>query len=363
MRKLWTFRCIALVLCMALAFAALEIFCRIRYRPHTPSGWDLVNRMEAHPYTMLHYHKNVHSAEVNTNNLGYRATADYPLYPMDAPPKDRFTVVLLGGSAAFGAKSDNDRSTIAADLEKDLSRTRPTRVVNLAMGGYGSFAELIAFTRYGLLFQPDVVITMDGYNDAVALIYPNSREQPGDPIQYNSVAKAVAAYWPYGFRFTDDYYLAFLLKQSALLRRLAMAEYTSWDNVPGEKERRSRITAITAAQADRLVDSYQHAQTQLVRVAAANGVKTIIATQPLRDYPGVVEEPWRQELFKIYPRLIETARQTAEREHAAAYVDLTQFFPPPNAQTFADTVHLTSPGQAIIAQKLASAVEKYIFHN
>ena len=133
-------------------------------------SWTKINYLVHIPYLMFHYTPDVRSPYLNTNDLGYRGKENYSHLPSIKPdPRYRY-VVLLGGSAAFGAFSSSDEQCISFVLERFLNENnktdRPFKVINLGMGFYNSFQELLSFILYGMKYNPEFVVTFDGFNDA-----------------------------------------------------------------------------------------------------------------------------------------------------------------------------------------------------
>lgn len=93
--------------------------------------------------------------------------ADEPVnYPDKAPGTIR--IVILGGSSVAGATASGNDKTIAAQLETLLnSRGNPVfQVLNFGMGGNYSYGELIRLVTEVAYIDTDVVIMVDGFNDA-----------------------------------------------------------------------------------------------------------------------------------------------------------------------------------------------------
>jgi hypothetical protein len=312
--------------------------------------------MQLRPFTMLHYAGNVRSETVNTNRLGYRGTKPTAEYPDEVTTKTKFTIVLTGGSAAFGRTAGSDDASLAKQLEAMLSDFCPTEVVNLAMGGYVSFTQFVAVSRYGMMLSPDLIVVIDGYNDVIMHGYPVYREPPGYPCYFSQMQKAVLCYRPPDMGVDDQFYWAGLIKRSALARAVFHLRWISLDEIAGESERRAHRQTISDRNARRIVDMYTYSEELLIRLAGAHDCPVLLATQPLRGYPGEMKEMWRRELFRLYPRIIEAGRHVCNTFGNAEHVDLTQAMPAPNGQFFSDGVHLNAKGQRKLATIVAETI-------
>jgi lysophospholipase L1-like esterase len=81
-------------------------------------------------------------------------------------PEDEFRIALLGGSSVYGHGVPSGQ-TISHFMEKTLgtnSRNK-IRVLNFGMPGYTSSNELVLLVLKVMLYKPDFVIILDGWND------------------------------------------------------------------------------------------------------------------------------------------------------------------------------------------------------
>lgn len=107
------------------------------------------------------------------NGLGFR---DGPVEPRK-PGEVR--IVLLGGSAAWGWGASANAFTVAGALERQLneeSEGQSYRVMSGAYLAWTSLQERIALMEFFDRFDPDLVISLSGFNDLVSVQYGNSRE-------------------------------------------------------------------------------------------------------------------------------------------------------------------------------------------
>lgn len=77
----------------------------------------------------------------------------------------RRRLVFLGDSLTFGWGVAQD-ATFAALLERDLSASTPTEVINFGTGNYNTSQEVALFLEKGLAYRPDEVVVFYFINDA-----------------------------------------------------------------------------------------------------------------------------------------------------------------------------------------------------
>jgi len=88
-------------------------------------------------------------------------------------PNDVFRVIVLGGSTVEGDGSLGSTTTLPAKLQDILwgrykSAKRPQsriEVINAGVGGYFSTQELLFYISELRRFQPDLIISYNGWND------------------------------------------------------------------------------------------------------------------------------------------------------------------------------------------------------
>ncbi len=113
------------------------------------------------PFVVWRSNPIINCDSITINEDGFRLTPEASRNP------DAFSVLMLGGSAMWGAGVSDSR-TIAAYLQRDLSELidKPVAVFNLAQPGHSTTQEVIELMlqlRNGNI--PDLVIFYDGFND------------------------------------------------------------------------------------------------------------------------------------------------------------------------------------------------------
>lgn len=107
---------------------------------------------------------------VTTNSQGFRGTKEYSV----EKPSGVYRVIVLGDSVTLGHGVEDDQ-TYAAVLERELSKTRPTEVINMGVSGFGTAEELIQLQHIGLAYQPNLIVLgyfpNDPHNNVVSKLY------------------------------------------------------------------------------------------------------------------------------------------------------------------------------------------------
>lgn len=133
---------------------------------------------------------NQNHVHLTTNSLGFRGPErDY------SKPIGVKRIILLGGSVAYGRTATCDENTIAANLELLMNKrdTNGTKweVINLAAPALNSYQELLILQNYGIKYEPDIVISLSGYNDVHNYLHSSEVNEPP------AMANVKAAYYAY----------------------------------------------------------------------------------------------------------------------------------------------------------------------
>jgi lysophospholipase L1-like esterase len=296
-------------------------------------NWRIVSQMVPVPYTSAHYFPNVRGPYVNTNDLGYRGTVNFRQMIDLAKRTHRaggVVCIFTGGSAAFGCYSVDDGTCIVGHMNR-LARGSglPIKVLNFGMAYYTSDTELAMLTMYGSQLDPDLLIVMDGFNDALR-VSEEGRPRCGVPLIYPS------------------------------MRQLFPMEFTS-EFLDSRQE-----MPFSEATLKEITDCYGRNLATMCRFMRAVRGDTILATQPIAGLHNRctafdvddLERKQMQRLRAVYHRFSEAAK-TVGTELAVEYVDLTNIFKNYSAcNFFADNVHMTSVGQQAVAEALFPIVVK-----
>ena len=116
--------------------------------PHPRFGW------RSEPGARVIYATSEFRVPVEYNSKGWRDREHNYV-----KPKGTFRVIVLGDSFMEAYSVPFDR-IFAQQLESQMSQRRgaPVEVINLAVGGYGTLQEYLAFVEEGSKYEPDLVL-------------------------------------------------------------------------------------------------------------------------------------------------------------------------------------------------------------
>jgi hypothetical protein len=86
----------------------------------------------------------------------------------EKPSMETIRLMILGGSAAMGLGASSTNCVLANRLHAELSLisvTRKFEVLNCAVGDYSSTQSLLALITELIIYKPDIVVAIDGFND------------------------------------------------------------------------------------------------------------------------------------------------------------------------------------------------------
>ena len=198
-------------------------------------------RFQFHPYVMTgvvpHLHYRVWDdairnrkvdADVVTNNFGYPDGQDFNLSVPYRKQPDEKTVLLAGGSTAFGVGATNNAHLIHENLQRFLNDAQSEvhyTVINVAQGGWIAQQEAISLDLWGRIFDPDWILTLDGVNDAT--VGCAMSQGTGNPVYFQLIKTLVTSYLavPPAVDFYRGYWENQLIKYSTAYRLLSRKTY------------------------------------------------------------------------------------------------------------------------------------------
>lgn len=299
------------------------------------------------PYLMFQYTPSIRNPFLNTNDMGFRGTDDYSHLPSIKPDDNYRYIVLLGGSSAFGAFSSSDDKCISGQLERMLNgyykTGKPFKVINLGMGFYNSFQELTSYILYGLKFNPQAVITFDGFNDATIFSHEGKRVPlaPGNYYYTKEILSKINT-------------LSLKIKRKPSFFTDG-DQITSWD-----KESSDFINDV--------VSLYKRNLDLICLISRENKAGIILALQPImvRKDGKLAWSKNREELEMIY-QLMPGAIQEVAHKYQARFINFQEIFSKDNDYndyfSYTDPVHLIDKGQEIIARYLFDALKDILDEN
>lgn len=328
------------------------------------------------------------------NAQGFRDDEDLPL----GKPKDEIRIFIIGGSTAFGQGNKSNQDTISNHLEKLLqnrvndqkqnpdqyypdefpfyepSRVKALgkkpkikqgkyRVINAAVPGYTSGNELALFMLEILAYQPDLIITLDGYGD---LMLP--REKTGATIpKIDEFMTDASKHFRTSLNnsiqqlFKDSYLLKasqlyFLKPESSIAQQSLVLEsdVKSLTNYLPKNEEELNLR----------LQRWQQNQKQLIRLASSFKIPVMIGIQP--EITGktklspreteITKELGNDYLEKVkvdYGKFVDGGKQLQKafpnNVKFLNFYNLNDKFP---EDTFVDAIHLTPEANQEIANQI-----------
>jgi hypothetical protein len=297
-----------------------------------PNRYDAYRTWAAEPY---------HSPNLHVDSNGVRVTIPGPEDSLTARK-----IFMLGGSEMFGVTA-RDSFTIASLLAvrlRDLG-FRNIAVTNLALPGYNTTQEtvtlMLALAKGNV---PDVVVTVDGYNDMLTALYFG---EPGhtfaEPQVEAILAQSRSGFW-------GD--LLGLGRHSMLIRHLA-----------GPAPEKDAGLAIRDTVCPRTA-AYYRSMTQIIEAMGKRyGFHTLFFQQPLDVLSGKPRTRWE----KSFARPPNRAQFFLQCSHAIdsvmadhgglTYFPLGHLFDGDTTTVFVDRdSHITEAAHRTVADEIAARV-------
>ncbi len=297
-----------------------------------PNRYDAYRTWTAEPY---------HSPNLHVDSNGVRVTIPGPEDSLTARK-----IFMLGGSEMFGVTA-RDSFTVASSLAARLHELgfRNVAVTNLALPGYNTTQEtvtlMLALAKGNV---PDVVVTVDGYNDMLTALYFG---EPGhtfaEPQVEAIVARSRAGFW-------GD--LLGLGRHSRLIKHLA-----------GPAPEKDAGLANPDAVCPRTA-AYYRSMTQIMEAMGKRyGFRTLFFQQPL----DVLSEKRRTRWESSFARPPKRAQFFLQCSHAIdsvmadhrglSYFPLAHLFDGDTTTVFVDRdSHITEAANRVVADQIAEQV-------
>jgi len=260
------------------------------------------------------------------NNYGYAEPFDYQVIP-DAAYLERHgkrdgerIVLITGGSAVHGVGASKNQNTISAQLERHLnekSKGTRYRVLNMGMGSWIAYQQFVGLSLFGLPFDPDWIVVMDGHNDGSApCIHGNGA---GNPYWWPKML--YLTYGGTGGRAINPTVEA-LTRHSAVVRLLSGsrpderpkdARRLVLDDTDTDRYHTVKLAGVTIADQDRQLNFYLQAQRNVL--ALFNRANVLLSTQPL--YRDNVVAPSYRAAFAPGGAVSDAVREELDRYMAA----------------------------------------------
>jgi hypothetical protein len=139
--------------------------------------------------------KETYRSTVRTNSLGYNDRHEFVVGQTYKKAANEKVVLFTGGSAAWGVGATATDRTVAGRMQYYLNTLQSGErytVINLAMGSWIAFQQFIGLQYWGTQFDPDWVVSMDGFNDAG--VGCNYSQGPGNPLFFATMRSYIDGY-------------------------------------------------------------------------------------------------------------------------------------------------------------------------
>jgi hypothetical protein len=330
------------------------------------------------------------------NNAGFREPRDISL----EKPQDEFRIFLTGGSTAFGLGATGAtaqavgyysveyRETISHVMEMILNATAPIpgkriRIYNTGVWGHAYQHNLIRYITKLRLYQPDLVISLDGANEIPLISKLSEDWNYFHEAQYSAFLRQIFSYGGFGLA---SYLTLWLKNNTYLMTRLWVGRDTMQDlsgafrhhtghgqdreqasDAPeASVEARSRLADRNVSTVVRVVEDYHSALQN-------DGVPHIFALQPwfylskkpLDEKEKIVTQIGEKRHYyeipsdEMYKLLIDSITSSATRK-GFILVDFSDYFDDVSEWVFTDWCHLTAGANYLIAKELANVVKELL---
>ena len=326
-----------------------------------------------HPYRTYANPPNVENRveSLSTDRWGFTYNRTPKDYSIPKPPGVK-RIILLGGSAAEGHGASSNSTTIAAELEELLEANHMMQfeVINAGVGGYASISELIYLIVDLMRFEPDYVITFDGFNDmwlAMELLQEKRLIEPNYSMYQFSTVEDLNKQNTIWFHVSQSIvllkkrvfpYSTAVLKY--IFRRIGPAMWeepiSDFDDLPVCTREASRKTA----------EQYLLNLRLLASISAENNIKLLLTIQPeYLLHPSLDNHPSRREdyeaCFLDYYTIIQdgVSKLNDKRADSLRTLSLVSVFEGLEDKVFVDSVHLNDLGQSMVAYEMYSIISAF----
>lgn len=403
---------IAVVTCLLLEAASFVALLADRMVGQTGIEAAATSLLKAHPWARQEvvfgafdpiatqrYSPNSVTGVMKVNQHGFigNGSANPALKTFPAKPEGMVRVFLLGGSSLAGnaLRSDNTQ-TIAAFLERKLNLRAQDgslfQVLNYGMSGAWTFAELRRFFAEIIHLEPDVVVNLDGWNDAVYMSFEANRINVKQAIlnwdqlsylyfeHFNGYGRGQTRAPPvftYTYLLLDHFGLFEKRMDGNRAQLFDSHHMTAQSRFLAEKHNGLHFTLTRNLDA---ISAY----------SAANGIRHIAYLQPYADrkrqhvekeqaaldaYHAVVaaqngnswlRDQYRSIMDNVYEKF-EIAFDRYAKKYAnqplIAAIDLTNLFQDTESVIYLDSIHYNERGNEIIAERMTKDIFEILAQN
>jgi hypothetical protein len=344
---------------------------------------------------------------VRTNSLGYNDRHEFSVGQPYKKAADEKVVLFTGGSAAWGVGATATDRTVAGRMQYYLNTLQGGEhytVINMAMGSWIAFQQFIGLQLWGAQFDPDWVVSMDGFNDAG--VGCNYSQGPGNPMYFATMRSYIDGYLMSTIRpvFYRGWLENELIKHSKAYRIITGKRYVPDDQVFDQSSHedpvfRRQIIPTKVGEARQMLAFYIAAERGMLNLFPR--ARYILSTQPvvnqltgdfndIYQYPAgsperiaaiekrtkdlegyltqhenepcgqVTAKPANTYIFgNSAVQLEQLVDEAAARGRLVAYYNIGTLFPDPRPERmpyFIDPVHLTDKGMDVIGKFYAEKI-------
>src|SRR5580704_5280019 len=233
------------------------------------------------------YTNESYRSTVRTNSLGFNDRHEFgPSRPYKKAANEK-VVLFTGGSAAWGVGATATDRTVAGRMEYYLNSLQSGQrytVINLAMGSWIAVQQFIGLQLWGAQFDPDWVVSMDGFNDAgTGCAFSQG---PGNPLFFATMRSYIDGYLmstlhPVFYRGWPENEL---IKHSKAYRIITGKQYVPDDQIFDQSSTESaparrQITPTKVGESRQILAFYLAAERGMLRLFPQ--ARYILSTQPV----------------------------------------------------------------------------------
>ena len=318
--------------------------------------WRGLLKLQMSPAIIYRNMPNQRTPYFSTNRQGFRGVDVVEGRKTEGRKRKR--LILLGGSTAFGTGLASDDETAAVKMEKNLG----AEVVNAAVIGHRSGQELAFIATELLDLEPDLILSLSGWNDFSQYWLANVENGPLGFCAFelidSKIEEAEHALSESLFRRVGQLHRLFFPVLSRSLNRYL----NRYPNRYGGRYLNSRLNrtaghkkaALTGAdwKIPRLADSFARNVQKAARLSVAHGAGYCCLLQPVRALADEKHEPFAP-LYAEFRRLVKQQLSANNVSH----LDLNESKFGLKDSLFRDFTHLTSDGQTQLARVVGQELQ------
>lgn len=297
---------------------------------------EKTSEVDAHDYPYLYFLMN---SGKGLNEYGMKT--DKPL----KKNQQKFRIVLTGGSVARGqGDSENSISFNIERMLNDSLNTERIEVINAGMSAFVIEQEFIFIQLILQYYQPDIIISLDGFNDLYSwyLNRPFEKEWKMFPHQWRDFKVIENQKNDRNFFSRFSGLFSHISRAVKSIRNKRKFNQFNWEQ-------------ISDSELQQISDSYWNVADDIFDFSKSKGIDYYHFLQPLRDYNStnnqfIFDNPTLSDLYSVIDR------------NADLYVfssSLTNILTD-HPEVFTDYCHFNSTGNEMVAKKIVDEILPHI---